>query len=107
MTHQSIRVLVALGMAAATASSLTGQQVAQKNNCPACHAVADRVVGPAYKDVAAKYKDKGRKDAEATLIANIKTGGSGKWGLVPMPPQTTLSDARAKTLAKRIPSQGG
>ena len=74
-----------------------------KGNCLACHAVSNKLVGPAYKDVAAKYK--GQKDAEVTLIANIRKGGSGKWGQVPMPPQATLSDADAKALAKWILSQ--
>lgn len=103
MNYASIHTLVALGAALAAAPAFASQELAQKNNCLACHAVANKVVGPAYKDVAAKYK--GQKDAEATLVANIKKGGSGKWGQVPMPPQATLSDADAKTLAKWILSQ--
>lgn len=103
MSKSPIHALVALSMTVAIAPAFASQELAQKNNCLACHAVANKVVGPAYKDVAAKYK--GQKDAEATLAANIKKGGSGKWGQVPMPPQTTLSDADAKTLAKWILSQ--
>jgi cytochrome c len=72
----------------------------EKNGCLACHSVATKVVGPAYQDVAKKYK--GQKDAEATVLNNIKKGGSGKWGPVPMPAQTAVSDADAKTLAKWI-----
>ncbi|MBL8388669.1 MAG: c-type cytochrome [Hydrogenophaga sp.] len=78
----------------------TSMELAQKNACMACHAVDKKLVGPAYADVAKKYA--GQKDAEATLVANIKKGGSGKWGPIPMPPQAALSEADAKTLAKWI-----
>jgi len=54
-------------------------------------------VGPAYREVAKKYA--GQQDAEATLAKSIKAGGTGKWGPIPMPAQTALSDADAKTLA--------
>lgn len=103
MFRSPIHPLIAIGATLAMAPAFASQELAQKNNCLACHAVANKVVGPAYKDVAAKYK--GQKDAEATLVANIKKGGSGKWGQVPMPPQTTLSDADATVLAKWILSQ--
>jgi cytochrome c len=74
--------------------------LAKKNACMACHAVDKKVVGPAYQDVAKKYA--GQKDAAATLVKNIKVGGSGKWGPVPMPAQAALSDADAHTLAAWI-----
>lgn len=76
------------------------QALAQKNACLSCHAVDKKLVGPSYQDVAKKYA--GQKDAVATLVKNIKAGGSGKWGPVPMPAQTALSDADAKTLATWI-----
>ena len=75
-------------------------ELAQKNACMACHAVDKKLVGPAYAEVAKKYA--GQKDAEATLVANIMKGGSGKWGPIPMPAQAALSEADAKTLAKWI-----
>ncbi|WP_203422217.1 c-type cytochrome [Acidovorax sp. ST3] len=75
-------------------------ELAQKNACMTCHAVDKKLVGPAYADVAKKYA--GQKDAEATLVASIKKGGSGKWGAIPMPAQAALSEADAKTLAKWI-----
>jgi cytochrome c len=75
-------------------------ELAKKNNCMACHAVDKKLVGPAYQDVAKKYA--GKADAVAALSANIKAGGSGKWGPVPMPPQAQLSDADIKTLATWI-----
>ncbi|MEX1166866.1 MAG: c-type cytochrome [Hydrogenophaga sp.] len=76
------------------------QELAQKNACLACHAMDKKLVGPALSDVAKKYA--GQKDAEATLAASIKKGGSGKWGPIPMPAQAALSEADAKTLAKWI-----
>jgi cytochrome c len=74
--------------------------LAKKNACMACHAVDKKVVGPAYQDVAKKYS--GQKDAVAAVAKNIKSGGSGKWGPVPMPAQAALSDADANTLAAWI-----
>lgn len=71
--------------------------LAQKKNCMACHAVDKKVVGPAYKDVAAKYA--GQKDAADKLAEKIIKGGSGVWGPVPMPPNTQVTPAEAKTLA--------
>ena len=59
------------------------QALAQKSGCMACHSVDKKVLGPAYKDVAAKYK--GQKDAEAKLVEKVKKGGSGVWGPIPMP----------------------
>ena len=72
-------MLVAAQVNAADASAL-----AQKSGCLACHSVEKKVLGPAYKDVAAKYK--GDKTAEARLVAKVKAGGSGVWGPMPMPP---------------------
>lgn len=75
-------------------------ELAQKNNCLACHAVDKKVVGPAYKEVAAKYK--GDKTAEAKLIEKVKKGGSGAWGTVPMPPNPTVKDEDVKALVHWI-----
>ncbi len=75
---------------AAAATRLAGQKA-----CLACHAIDKKLVGPAYQEVAAKYKGMDAKQ----LAARIKAGGSGKWGAVPMPAQPTLSDAEAELLA--------
>lgn len=72
---------------------------AQEKGCMACHGVANKIVGPAYNDVKAKYKD--QADAEAKLIAKIKAGGSGVWGAVPMPAQQ-LKEDEAKALIQWI-----
>ncbi|MDO8251054.1 MAG: c-type cytochrome [Rhodoferax sp.] len=80
-----------------SAPAFANKELATKNACMACHAVDKKLVGPSYQDVAKKYAV--QKDAEANLIASIKKGGSGKWGPIPMPAQTALSDADTKTLA--------
>ena len=67
------------------------------NGCLACHAVDKKVVGPSFKDVAAKYA--GKPDATAQLKRSIHDGGVGKWGQVPMPPFDTLSDGELAVLA--------
>lgn len=89
-----------LGIVLISMPALASKELAQKNACLACHGVDKKIVGPAYLDIAKKYA--GQKDAEATLIASIKKGGSGKWGPVPMPEQSALSDADAKALAAWI-----
>ncbi|MFM2057120.1 MAG: hypothetical protein RLY71_1505 [Pseudomonadota bacterium] len=71
--------------------------VLQKYSCTACHAVDNKLVGPAFRDVAKKYG--AQADAVPYLIGKIKSGGSGTWGQIPMPPQT-LSDAEAKQVAE-------
>ncbi|HEY0267784.1 MAG TPA: c-type cytochrome [Methyloradius sp.] len=77
--------LMIAGQAAAVDAG-AAEALAQKSGCLACHSVANKIVGPAYKDVAAKYK--GDKTAEAKLIAKVKAGGSGVWGPIPMPPNS-------------------
>ncbi|MGY4829634.1 c-type cytochrome [Sphaerotilaceae bacterium SBD11-9] len=74
--------------------------LAQKKNCMACHAVDKKLVGPAYQDVAAKYA--GQKDAVDKLAQKVVKGGAGVWGPVPMPANTTVSDAEAKQLVTWI-----
>jgi cytochrome c len=71
--------------------------LAQKKNCLACHQVDKKLVGPAYKDVAAKYA--GDKDAANKLAQKIMKGGSGVWGPVPMPANPQVSEAEARQLA--------
>ncbi|MDB5823504.1 MAG: c-type cytochrome [Herminiimonas sp.] len=83
-------------------AAMANADLAKEKNCMACHAVGNKVVGPAYKDVAAKYA--GQKDAEAKLTQKIIKGGSGVWGPVPMPANTQVSEAEARTLVKWIMS---
>ena len=78
------------------------EALAKAKNCMACHAVDKKLVGPAYKDVAAKYK--GDKGAEAKLAEKVIKGGSGAWGAVPMPPNNVTPD-EAKKLVSWVLSQ--
>lgn len=87
----------------ATAPAFADQAMAQKNGCMTCHGIDKKIVGPAYKDVAAKYK--GDAKALAHLETVIHKGGQGVWGKVPMPPQTSLSERDARTLAQWVLSQ--
>jgi cytochrome c len=77
--------------------------LAQTKGCLACHKVDMKVVGPAYKEVAAKYK--GDAGAVDMLVAKVKAGGVGTWGQIPMPPQTLASDEEIRTLVEWILSQ--
>jgi|SRR5450830_209666 len=77
------------------------QALAQKSGCLACHSVDKKILGPAYKDVAAKYK--GDKTAEAKLVAKVKAGGSGVWGPMPMPANSPqVKDADIKTVVEWV-----
>jgi cytochrome c5 len=77
-----------------------GQAMMQKDGCGACHAVDKKIVGPAYQDVAAKYK--GDAGALARLTQKVKMGGTGVWGQVPMPPNSFVADDDIKALVSWI-----
>jgi cytochrome c len=81
-------------------SALANADLAKAKNCMACHAVANKVVGPAFKDVAKKYV--GDKTAEDKLVAKVLKGGSGVWGAIPMPANPQVSDADARILVKWV-----
>ena len=91
------RALFVLVAAAAVAGpAIADEALAKSKNCMACHAIDKKVVGPAYKDVAAKYA--GQKDAADKLAAKVMKGGSGVWGPVPMPANPQVNEAEAKKL---------
>jgi cytochrome c len=77
-----------------------GKALLQKSGCTACHAVDKKVIGPAYNDVAAKYK--GDAAAPAKLAEKVKKGGSGVWGPVPMPPNAAVKDDDIKKMVAYI-----
>ena len=96
---------VVLGVAGAlvAAPAVASEELAKKHACFACHAPDKKLVGPSYKEVAAKYRaDKG---AEAKLVDKVKKGGTGVWGSVPMPPNGHVPDADIKALVKWVLSQ--
>ena len=93
----------ALGLAVLVAFAgpvLANKALAEKHGCLGCHAAAAKLVGPAYRDVAAKYA--GDVNAAAAIAQSIRNGGSGKWGETPMPPQNLVTEADAKKLARWI-----
>jgi|SRR5579862_4841097 len=112
-THKIHTASLAIGAAAlgllsvtsparAATSDAAATQLLTKYNCQACHTVDKKLVGPAYKEVAAKYA--GDASAPAKLQQKIKNGGSGVWGAVPMPPNN-VPDADLKTLVEWILAQ--
>ncbi|MCX7293712.1 c-type cytochrome [Janthinobacterium sp.] len=92
----------AAAVPAAAASGKDVKTLLAANGCMACHALDQKVVGPGFTEVAARYKG---KDGVAAVAANIRNGGAGKWGPVPMPPFSQLSEADAATLAKYVLSR--
>jgi len=104
---KKLLIALAAGMAGLTmqvAVAADGAALAQKGGCMVCHGVDKKILGPAYKDVAAKYK--GQKEAEEMLVKKVKAGGSGVWGPIPMPANTgKLSDDEFKSVVDWILSQ--
>lgn len=93
MTAVTALVLGVAGVASAD------QGLAQKNACMSCHGVDKKIVGPAFKEIAAKYKGKG---VEATLAKHVKEGTKGNWGQVPMPPNPQVKDEDIKKIVAWI-----
>ena len=92
------KIVPVIALAAVLAApAFANADLAQKKSCLACHATDKKLVGPSYKDVAAKYAD--QKDAAAMLAEKIQKGGVGAWGQIPMPANPQVSAAEAKTLA--------
>ena len=87
-------------VAPATTAAIDVKALMNANGCMACHAIDTNVVGPAFKDVAARYAK--QPDALAKVAHNIQAGGAGKWGPIPMPPFSSLSEAEAQALAHYV-----
>jgi cytochrome c len=93
--------LAAAGLVVAGgANADAGEDLLKKSGCTASHSIDKKIVGPAYNEVAAKYK--GDATAAAKLADKVKKGGTGVWGQVPMPPNTQVSDADIKTMVAYI-----
>ena len=107
MENTMKRTLMMVGMLAVSAfasqAAMANADLAKAKNCMACHAIGSKLVGPAYKDVAAKYA--GQKDAEAKLVGEVMKGGSGTWGAIPMPANPQVTEAEAHTLVKWVLAQ--
>lgn len=91
--------LIALGTVTA-GNVAASEKLAQSSGCMTCHAIDRKVIGPSYKDVAAKYRND--KGAEAQLIKKVKTGGSGVWGTIPMPPNAHVKEDSIKSIVHWI-----
>lgn len=88
--------VVASAAPAKAAAASSPLDLAKASACTACHGIAEKLVGPGLREIAARYK--GDAAAEGKLVAKVKAGGSGAWGAVPMPPQPQLKDADVKLL---------
>jgi cytochrome c len=103
MNRTALSLALVGALIAAPLPAAASEALAKKHNCFACHQVDKKVVGPSYKEVAAKYaSDKG---AQAKLVDKVKKGGSGVWGQIPMPPNAAVPDADVQALVKWILSQ--
>ena len=103
ITHQRrvrIHWLLASALLLPAAQAQANVALATKSGCTACHAMSSKVMGPAFRDIAEKYA--GQNEAVNTLSQNIRDGGSGRWGTLPMPPQSQLSATTVKALATWI-----
>jgi cytochrome c len=97
---KTLALILGAAAAALVTSANAQEDLAKKHNCFACHAVDKKVVGPSYKEVAAKYRND--KAAPAKLFDKVKKGGAGVWGPVPMPPNAQVPDADVKSLVNWI-----
>ena len=91
-----VATMIAVGLGV-SGQVLADEALAKAKNCMSCHAVDKKLVGPSYKDVAAKYK--GDAGAAEALAAKVKAGGKGVWGQIPMPPNNVTEDEAKKLVA--------
>ena len=93
-------LIVAFGTVTTMSNALAIDELQKKYSCNACHQDATKLVGPSYKEVAAKYKTD--KDAVKKLSEKVRKGGMGVWGQIPMPPNPTPTDAELKTMIESV-----
>ena len=95
--NKALALAACMLCAATTAPARADLALARSKNCMSCHAVERKVLGPSFKDVAARYK--GNAGAVDLLATKIRKGGAGVWGPVPMPANNQVGEADAKALA--------
>lgn len=100
MMRNAVLGTFATGALLASGAALASEELFKRSNCMACHAIDQKRLGPSMKEVAAKYN--GDSGAAERLAKKIRSGGSGVWGEMPMPPQTQVSEEDAKVLAEYI-----
>lgn len=99
---KTYRLLILALASLAAAPAFATPELAKAKNCMACHAIDKKIVGPGFKEIAAKYA--GQKGIEAKLATKIVQGGGGAWGPMPMPPNA-LNAQEAAALAKWVLAQ--
>lgn len=92
--------VVTLAAGAHAADAKSAEALAKSSGCLACHTTDKKLIGPSYKDVAAKYR--GNKAAEADLVKKVKAGSKGVWGDIPMTPNTHVKDEDIKSIVQWI-----
>lgn len=100
MSNRILTVVAATLLAATAGAAHASADLAKAKNCVACHAADRKLVGPSFKDIAAKYAND--KDAVAKLTRKVREGGSGVWGQVPMPANPQVSPDETGTLVKWV-----
>jgi cytochrome c len=100
MKRTTFSLALSLAALMGSTSAFADLKLATEKNCMACHNVERKVLGPSYKDIAAKYV--GQKDALAKLSVKVIKGGTGVWGQIPMPANAQVNEAEAKTLVTWI-----
>jgi cytochrome c len=96
MMNKLVITAAATALLAMSGVASADQALAQKNACMSCHGVDKKIVGPAFKEIAAKYK--GDAGAQANLVEKVKIGGKGVWGQVPMPPSPQVKPEDANKI---------
>lgn len=99
----AVRIGIFAAAMAVSLPAAAGDELAKKYACSACHTLDTKLVGPAFKEIAAKYRDD--KTAPAKLAEKVKKGGQGVWGSIPMPPNPTVPDADVTALVSWILAQ--
>lgn len=103
MKHTLLAIASLTAVFAVATPAMADMQLATSKNCMACHAVANKLVGPSFKDIAAKYA--GQADAPEKLTTKVIKGGGGVWGAIPMPANPQVSPADAQKLVGWILTQ--
>jgi cytochrome c len=89
-----------MAVAPAYADAPAGLTVARANACMGCHAVDRKLVGPSFREIAQRYQHDGQ--AGAKLAGKVRNGGSGVWGMIPMPAHPSMSDADVRTVVSWV-----
>ena len=97
---KAVLVSFVLGSVFVATPALADEALAKKHNCTACHAIDKKVVGPSFRDVAAKYHD--QQGVAQRLEEKVKNGGAGVWGNIPMPPNGAVPDAEVHNIVNWI-----